>query len=207
MSCDFQIISLLQWSGNTHQCYRCDWKYKPSNIQSDSVHTLPRKCLWLVFDHFNSHVSYEIFWSIIWTWSGKIIDEFRIRTIQAFFKTLSSTIAPIVRPLESWARSSIDESGITSYTTVYYFIICLGALTLLHIISIIRQRTSLHLINIMAETGDTSENRRASFVADRRNSFFHMWLHSHNLKANKYIILYDSYIPRFCWHYRQWLKF
>ena len=171
-SCNFQIISLLQYLGNDHQYYSCDWKYQSSNIQPDSVHSVPRKCLWLVFDHFNSNVSHEIFWPLIWTWSGKIIRNNLF--LKTSFQTLSSAIAPIVRPLESWARSSVEENGITSYTTVYYFIICLGAITLLHIISITRQRTSLHLINIIAETGNTLENRRASFVTDRRNSFFHM---------------------------------
>ena len=52
-------------------------------------------------------------------------------------------IAPLVRPLEQWAlrssgtfKSDSGEIIDTSYTTVNYFMIGLGALTILHVISI-----------------------------------------------------------------------
>ena len=70
---------------------------------------------------------------------------------------MSSLIAPLVRPLESWARLSIKENGSTSYTTVYYFLIFLSVFTFLHIISIIRDRSTLHIISIVKETGNTSK--------------------------------------------------
>ena len=109
----------------------------------------------MVFDYFNSHIPNEIFRPIIWTGNGE--NNLQKNPRLNHFKTLSSLIAPIVRPLESWARSSVNEKRTTSYTTVYYFLISLGAITFLHIIVIIRDRSTLHIINIAKETGDTSK--------------------------------------------------
>ena len=69
------------------------------------------------------------------------------------FKTLSALIAPIVRPLESWATSSVNENGITSYTTVFCFLIFLGAITFFHLIVLIKDRSTFHPI-ITTESSD-----------------------------------------------------
>ena len=64
-------------------------------------------------------------------------------------------IAPVVRPLESWARSSVNSDGNTSYTDVYYFLIFLGSLTFLHIISLKLDDSSIPPI-IMKKDSDQS---------------------------------------------------
>ena len=68
-------------------------------------------------------------------------------------------IAPLVRPLEACARWNTDDNHTTSYTvryTVNYFLICLGGCTFLHILSVMMDRSSLHLVNIMDETARAS---------------------------------------------------
>ena len=72
------------------------------------------------------------------------------------FKTLSALIAPIVRPLEAWATSSVNENGITSYTTVFCFLIFLGAITFFHLIVLIKDKSTFLPINI-TETSDISK--------------------------------------------------
>ena len=89
-------------------------------------------------------------------YSAKSFRSKLFRLITCHFQTLSAVIAPIVRPLEAWARSNTDDNHTTSYTTVNYFLIGLGGCTFLHILSVMMDRSSLHLVNIIDETARAS---------------------------------------------------
>ena len=103
---EFQIINLLQQLGDTNQCYRCDWKYWYSNIQPDGIHTLSWKCIWLVLTTLTATFLMKYFGRLYGLGVLRFSMNFEFEVLK-LFKTLSSAIARIVRPLEAWARSSI----------------------------------------------------------------------------------------------------